>query len=139
MFKNILVAVDGSEHALKAASIAGDLARQMQAELRVVTAYEPVPTYLGEPNLQHALNERFAQANQILAEAAQQIGELPGELKTDVLEGPAAEAILAVVEARGNDLIVMGTRGLGRLQGLLLGSQSQKVVSHAPCPVLLVR
>lgn len=139
MFKNILVAVDGSEHALEAARIAGDFARQMQAELRLVTAYDPVPTYLGEPNLQHALDERFAQANQVLADAIQQIGEIPAELKTDVLEGPAAEAILAVVEARGNDLIIMGTRGLGRLKGLLLGSQSQKVVSHAPCPVLLVR
>jgi nucleotide-binding universal stress UspA family protein len=139
MFKNILVAVDGSEHALKAARIAGDLARQMQAELRVVTAYEPVPTYLGQPNLQHALDERFAQANLVLEEAIQQIGEIQGELKTDVLEGPAAEAILAVVEARGNDLVIMGTRGLGRLKGLLLGSQSQKVLAHASCPVLLVR
>ena len=139
MFKNILVAVDGSEHALKAARIAGDFARQMQAELRVVTAFDPVPTYLGEPNLQKAIDERFEQAGQILAVALEQIGEIPGELKTDVLEGPAAEAILGVVEARGNDLIIMGTRGLGRLTGLLLGSQSQKVVSHAPCPVLLVR
>jgi nucleotide-binding universal stress UspA family protein len=139
MFKNILVAVDGSEHALKAASMAGDFARQMQADLRVVTAYEPVPTYLGEPNLQHALDERFAQANLVLADAMQKIGEIPGALKTDILEGPPAEAILAVVEARGNDLIIMGTRGLGMLKGLLLGSQSQKVVAHAPCPVLLVR
>jgi len=111
----------------------------MQAELRVVTAFDPVPTYLGEPNLQKTIDERFDQAGQILAVALEQIGEIPGELKTDVLEGPAAEAILGVVEARGNDLIIMGTRGLGRLTGLLLGSQSQKVVSHAPCPVLLVR
>ena len=139
MFKNILVAVDGSEHALKAARIAGDFARQMQADLRVVTAYDPVPTYLGEPNLQHALDERFSLAQQILDDASRQIGDVPGELKTEVLEGPAAEAILAVIEARGTDLVIMGTRGLGRLKGLLLGSQSQKVVSHASCPVLLVR
>ena len=139
MFKNILVAVDGSEHALKAARIAGDFGRQMQADLRVVTAFDPVPSYLGEPNLQNAIDERFEQARQVLAEALAQIGEIPGELKTEILEGPAAEAILGVVEVRGNDLIIMGTRGLGRLTGLLMGSQSQKVVSHAPCPVLLVR
>ncbi|OGO38806.1 MAG: universal stress protein [Chloroflexi bacterium RBG_16_57_11] len=139
MYKNILVAVDGSEHALKAARVAGEFARQMQAELRLVTVYEPVPTYLGEPNLQHALDERFALAQQVIDGALQEIGEIPGELKTDVLEGPAAEAILAVIEARNNDLVIMGTRGLGRLTGLLLGSQSQKVVAHAPCPVLLVR
>ena len=139
MYKNILVAVDGSEHALKAARVAGDFARKMQADLRVVTAYEPVPTYLGEPNLQHALDERFALAQQVIDSALQEIGEVTGELKTDILEGPAAEAILAVIEARNNDLVIMGTRGLGRLKGILLGSQSQKVVSHAPCPVLLVR
>jgi nucleotide-binding universal stress UspA family protein len=139
MFKNILVAVDGSEHALKAAQIAGDIARQMQANLRVVTAFDPVPTYLGEPNLQHALDERFALAQQIIDGAFPEIGEIPGELKTDILEGPPAEAILAVVEAHNNDLIIMGTRGLGMLKGLFLGSQSQKVVAHAPCPVLLVR
>jgi nucleotide-binding universal stress UspA family protein len=139
MYNNILVAVDGSEHALKAARVAGDFARKMQANLRVVTAYEPVPTYLGEPNLQRALDERFAVAQQIIDNALLEIGEIPGELKTDVLEGPAAEAILTVIEARNNDLVIMGTRGLGMLKGLLLGSQSQKVVSHAPCPVLLVR
>jgi nucleotide-binding universal stress UspA family protein len=139
MFKNILVAVDGSEHALKAARIAGDFARKMNAVLRVVTVYDPVPTYLGEPNLQQALNERFALAQQVLDSAVQEIGEIPSMLETEMLEGPAAEAILAVVEVRENDLIIMGTRGLGRLKGLLLGSQSQKVLAHAPCPVLLVR
>jgi nucleotide-binding universal stress UspA family protein len=139
MFNNILLAVDGSEHALKAARIAGELARQTQADLRVVTAFDPVPGYLGEPNLQKAIDERFEQAHQILAEAMRQIGETPRELKTEILEGPAAEAILGVAEVRANDLIIMGTRGLGRLTGLLLGSHSQKVVSHATCPVLLVR
>ncbi|MFH1635561.1 MAG: universal stress protein [Chloroflexota bacterium] len=67
------------------------------------------------------------------------MGDIPGELKTEVLEGPPAEAILNVADTRGNDLIVMGTRGRGRLSGLLLGSQSQKVVAHAHCPVLLIR
>jgi nucleotide-binding universal stress UspA family protein len=44
-----------------------------------------------------------------------------------------------VAVTRASDVIVMGSRGLGTLAGLLLGSTSQKVVSHAPCPVLIVR
>jgi nucleotide-binding universal stress UspA family protein len=44
-----------------------------------------------------------------------------------------------VATTRKSELIVMGSRGLGRLEGALLGSNSQKVVSHAPCPVLIVR
>jgi nucleotide-binding universal stress UspA family protein len=53
MFKNILLAVDGSSHAMHAAEVAADLARQGRATLRIVTVYDPVPLYIGEPNLQH--------------------------------------------------------------------------------------
>ncbi len=139
MFRNILLAVDGSEHALRAARVAGELARTLQANLRVVTVFDPVPAYLGEPMFQQATAERISRAEEVLEAALEVIGDIPGELKTEVLEGPPAEAILEVERTRHNDLIVMGTRGRGRLTGLLLGSQSQKVVAHAGCPVLLVR
>ncbi len=139
MFKNIMVAVDGSEHGLKAARVAGDIARSMQADLRVVVAYDPIPAYLGEPNLQDAIAARLFLSEDIFAKALAEIGEIPGSLAKEILEGPAAEAVLAVADTRGVDLIVMGTRGLGRLTSVLVGSQSQKVTAHANCPVLLVR
>jgi len=139
MFKTILVAVDGSEHSLKAAQIAGDMARNMNAELRVVIAYDPIPDYLGEPNLQEAINDRLARSDIILEKARDSIGEVPDELKQEILEGPPAEAILAVAEAREVDLIVMGTRGLSPLASILVGSQCQKVITHATCPVMVVR
>ena len=140
MFKKILLGVDGSEHALHAAKTAADLARNMNSEiLRVVVAFEAVPPYLGEPNLQTAISARMKEAETILAEALKTIGEIPGEIHTEILEGPPAEAILDVADTRKSDLIVMGSRGLGRLAGALLGSQSQKVVRHATCPVLIVR
>ncbi len=138
-FKNILLGVDGSEHGWKAARLAGDLTRTMQSDLWIVTAFDPVPTYLGQPNLQQALNARIMEAEAVLDRALQEVGVLPNPPRTEILEGPPAEAILRVAETRHCDLIVMGTRGLGQLRGLLLGSQSQKVVSLAPCPVLLVR
>lgn len=139
MFKNILVAVDGSEHALKAAEVAGDLARNLKANLRMITIYDPIPNYLGEPNLQNIIDQRLEQAERIISEAQQRVGSVPGEFVTEKLEGPVAEAVLAVISALSIDLVVMGTRGLGRLGQLLIGSQSQKVVANAPCPVLLVR
>jgi len=139
MFKNILLGVDGSEHALRAAKIAGELARQMDSDLWVVACFDPVPAYLGEPNLQQALNLRLQQGEEVLAPALEEIGKIPGLLRKEILEGPPAEAILKVAQARGNDLIIMGTRGRGQLAGLLLGSQSHKVVTHAACPVMLVR
>jgi len=135
MFKNILLAVDGSQHSLKAA----DMARFNQAKLRIVVVYDQLPAYLGEPYFQKAVSARLKEAEKILHQAVQRIGDIPKGVKTGVLEGPPAEAILKISKTRKNDLIIMGTRGLGRLSGILLGSQSQKVVAHAHCPVLLVR
>ena len=139
MFKNILLGVDGSEHALHAAKVAGELARQLGSDMWVVACFDPVPAYLGEPNLQHAVNLRLQQAEEVLAPALEEIGKIPGLLRKEILEGPPAEAILNVAQARDNDLIIMGTRGRGQLAGLLLGSQSHKVITHASCPVMLIR
>jgi nucleotide-binding universal stress UspA family protein len=140
MFEKILLAVDGSEHGLRAARLAGDLARTVKAsELRIVVAYEPIPPYLGEPNLQQAIDARLDEANAILQAASQAVGEVPATVRTELIEGPAAEAIIKVAVTHQSDVIVMGSRGRSGLAGLVLGSTSQKVVSHAPCPVLIVR
>jgi len=140
MFERILLAVDGSEHALHAAKVAGDLVRAVKAkELRIVIAYEPVPAYLGEPNLSDTISARMNGSQEILHEAEGVIGQVPVEIHSEMIEGQIADAILNVATTRESDLIIMGSRGLGRLAGALLGSNSQKVVSEAPCPVLIVR
>ena len=140
MYANILLGVDGSKHALHAAKMAGTLVRNMKSNiLRIVVAFEPVPPYLGEPNLQTVISARMKEADEILKKAIEIVGQIPGEIHTEVLEGSPAEAILDVARARKSDLIIIGSRGLGRLAGALVGSQSQKVVQHAPCPVLIVR
>ena len=140
MFEKILLAVDGSEHAARAAKVAGDLVRSVKAkELRIVIAYEPVPAYLGEPNLQNTINARMNESQDVLREAENMVGQIPAEIHSELLEGQIADAIIDVAKTREADLIIMGSRGLGRLAGALLGSNSQKVVSEAPCPVLIVR
>ena len=140
MFEKVLLAVDGSEHALYAARTAAALTRTLSArEFRIVVAYDFIPPYLGEPNMQYAIDARMDEAKAILENAANEVGKLPCEVNTELVEGSAAQAIIKVATARGSDIIVMGSRGLGTLAGLLLGSTSQKVVAHAPCPVLIVR
>jgi nucleotide-binding universal stress UspA family protein len=57
----------------------------------------------------------------------------------DLLEGPAAEAILSAAATRNSDLIVMGSRGMGSLKGMVFGSVSTRVAHYAPCPVMVVR
>jgi nucleotide-binding universal stress UspA family protein len=140
MFQKIVLAVDGSEHALSAARVAGDLARAMHSEyLWVVVVYDPISIYLGEPNLQQVLSSELAKAESIFQLAIEAIGQIPGKISKEILEGSPAEQIINVANVRKSELIVMGSRGLGKLAGLVLGSQSQKVVSHAPCPVMIVR
>ena len=139
MFKRILLAFDGSAHARKAAAIARELANSMQADIWVVIAYDTLPSFLGKPNLQAAIDSRLEQAEAKMEEAVQEIGEFPGKITREIMEGPASEAILNVAEVRNIELIVMGTRGMGSLKGLLIGSTSQKVLSHAQCPVLLAK
>ena len=140
MFERILLAVDGSEHALHATRKAAELARCMKStELRIVVAYDPIPLYLGEPNMQVVITNRKGEAEDILDAAIKEVGKVPCEIHTELIEGDPASTILEVAKIRTSDISVMGSRGLGRLAGLLLGSTSQKVVSHAPCPVLIVR
>lgn len=140
MFAKILLAVDGSDHGLHAAKMAGDLARNMKSErLRIVVAFSHIPSYLGEPNMQDAIDARLKESEKILQAALEAVGNIPGEIHTEMIEGSPAEAIINVAMTRNSDLIVMGSRGIGMLEGLFLGSTSQNVVSHAPCPVLIVR
>lgn len=80
------------------------------------------------------LGERIAED---AAEGARSIGV--DSVSTRVEPGDYAETILAVAEEIGADMIVVGSRGLGRLKGMLVGSVSQKIIQQAPCSVLVVR
>ncbi|MDQ7842300.1 MAG: universal stress protein [Armatimonadota bacterium] len=135
----ILYATDGSSHARKALDWVVDIARRRRARVIVVTAYEPIPRELGSPYLEELMARRPAEARATAAEAEAVLRREGIDHELEVLEGPAADAILRVARTRRCDLIVMGSRGLGRLEVALLGSVSQRVVQEAPCPVLIVR
>ena len=139
MFKKILVGIDGSPQSLRAANTAGGLAREMNSDLYLVVAYDPLPRDLGEPFLQEVINKHITNAEEVFNSGLSECGVIQGKITKEILEGPPAEAILSVAKAREVDLIIMGTRGLGRFASLFLGSQSMKVVSEANIPVLLIK
>ena len=135
-FRSIVVALDGSPHAWRAFELAASLAARTNAQLTLVYAWAPISAVRGQPYLDDAVSERIAVGEQILAAAKRLVPQL--EVESEILEGPAAAAIVRVAETHRADLLVMGARGLGPLRSAL-GSVSQRVLHDAPCPVLITR
>ena len=138
MFNRILLALDGSPHTEEAPKYARDLASRDGAQVIVVHAFAPVPSYLGDPWQDRAVARHVAAGNQIAMDAAQTLQEAGLDVIVEVLEGPPADAVLRVADVRQCDLIVMGSRGHGTLASLLLGSVSHRVLAHAKAPVMIV-
>ncbi len=139
MFTNILVSFDGSEHAQSAARIAGQLAREQEKPfLWLVVVEENIPDLIQEPYSSQMISERTVAGQALIEKAAMIVGD-GVTIYQQLLFGDPVEGIINVADTRECDLIVMGTRGLGPLRGLLLGSKAQRVISMARCPVLVVK
>ena len=139
MFKRIVLATDGSDHARKALKYARELAVRNGATVIVVNSFEPVPGYLGEPIKADIIARHVNVGREIADAAAEELRDAGVDVETEVLAGPPAEAILRVTDARKADLIVMGTRGYGAFTSLLVGSVSHRVLAHTQVPVMVVK
>ena len=139
VFGRILVAVDGSDHAMQAARVASRLAQALGAHLTLITVYHAPSASLGEPNYSAALREALDEARHTIASAREAVLAAGGpEPETEWLGGGPAETIISAARDGGYDLIVMGTRGRGRVGVALLGSVSNAVAARAGRPVLVV-
>lgn len=139
MFKLIVVALDGSAHSSKALDYARELAEKHDSKLILLHAFHSTSDLRGSEGFNQMVGKRKQKGEEIIKDACKRLGQVSFEVEEDLLEGPATEAIVSVVEARNADLVVMGTRGMGSLKGLLFGSVSTKVTHYAPCSVLVVR
>ena len=139
LFKRILAAVDGSAHGLRAARMAGRLARALDARLTLLTVYDAPSGTRGEPRYSKALDRALDGARRIVERARRAVLEAGGpEPDTDWLDGIPAKRIISAARDGGYDLIVVGTRGRGRMRAALLGSVSNTVAAEARGPVLVV-
>ena len=139
----ILLATDGSGEARLAATTAADLAEKTNSELHVATVGPDYPLYeLPEhpAEFEDVLRENRRAAKEVLEQEAKRIEESGGTVKeTHLREGRADEEIVELAEELGAGLIVLGSRGHGRLRRALMGSVSDAVVRHAHCSVTIVR
>lgn len=145
MFKTLLVPVDGSEHAKKALRVACQLARQNDATLHILhipeeLAHETTLVWgIGAIALEASREERERTGRQVVdraAEDARQQGV--AHVETIIGQGEPARSIISEARKSGADAIVMGSRGLSDLKGLIVGSVSHKVSHAASCTVITV-
>jgi nucleotide-binding universal stress UspA family protein len=134
----ILLTTDGSKEARLAATTAAELANTTNSELHVVHVGELRPTVFAQTEVEPAELEREAQ--RLLDEQVRRVEEAGGTVKEAHLRlGRADEEIVELAQSLGIGLIVMGSRGRGRIRRALMGSVSDSVVRHAHCPVTIVR
>ena len=137
MFKNILVAYDGSEGAQHAAEYAKELAKKFDSRVVVVYAFHPLPRTWGEPLAERAIQREVTQGNALVDALVDQFKADGVNAEGEALEGMATEVITRMAHLRNSDVIVIGSRGLGQATAFLLGSVSGRVVHYAHCPVLV--
>ena len=139
--KKILIATDGSEYTKEAVKKGLSLAKMLNAEvigLYVVDISSIVPMPLDEasfPMIEFLRNE----GDDVLEKLRKQAEDMGVRIRTMKKEGIPADEIVETAKKEDVDLIVIGTLGRSALEKLLLGSVAEKVIRHAPCPVLVIR
>jgi nucleotide-binding universal stress UspA family protein len=146
LIKKILVAMDGSEHAYHALDFALDLVHKYSAEICLLTVVPPV--FLPNLSFDVMKSEAIADATEqlensfreMLSKAEEKVKKEKSYLKvsTEFEHGSPDEKIVEVGKLGNFDIIVMGSRGLGR-RDYGLGSVSSRVADNATCPVLIVK
>jgi nucleotide-binding universal stress UspA family protein len=137
----IVVGIDGSAHSARALEWAAREAALRQVPLTVVTVHQPVVAYLGSAidyPVDQAVCERVRKAareqtDRVLDRLG---GSTPPQVDVHAVSGSPAEALLRA--AKGEDLLVVGSRGAGGFARLVMGSVSAQVSHHAHCPVVVI-
>jgi nucleotide-binding universal stress UspA family protein len=145
MFSHILIPTDGSPLSFVAVEKSLSFARDAEAKVTILAVVEPIPVFSSDAS--QSLSARLEYERKARVNAAGYLTN--AELKARAL-GVSCEivqtedehpyrAIIAVAEKRGCDLIAMGSHGRGGLAGLILGSETLKVLTHSKIPVLVYR
>ncbi|WP_368505887.1 universal stress protein [Alkalihalophilus sp. As8PL] len=138
MFKQIVVAADGSEHSMKAVEKTIELAKDRDTKVFVVYVVDGSTSKADVLDSWDSLGISEKRNKRLVAIEQQAKAEnINYEVK--IIRGEPAYAIVQFAHSIEADLIVIGSRGLNQLQQLVLGSVSHKVMKRATCPVLIMR
>ncbi|MDX2344721.1 MAG: universal stress protein [Acidimicrobiia bacterium] len=139
---NVVVGIDGSEQSHHAATVSADLARRNNATLHLVTIVRPPEGWwgiVGSPPTPSALSKSLTDAQREILDAVVAAIDLSGLEVIQVEDvGDPARMLLEYADRVEADVMVIGRRGAGLIERLMLGSVANRVVHDAQCPVLLV-
>jgi nucleotide-binding universal stress UspA family protein len=140
--KSIVVGVDGSETSTRAAEIAAEIARSREAKLVLVTVVRPPEGWWGiggAPPTPEALSAALVEGQQQVLKENEETLPLDG-LDYETVEelGDPTSRLIAVAEEREAGLIVIGKRGAGLAERVMLGSVADRLCHHSPVPVMVV-
>ena len=142
MLSKILVPVDGSENSFRALEQAIFLATKIQeAQIIVLYIIEDLPSlYIYSPKIIEKLHADYKSEYTKILERCKEIAKKSGiNINTVLLEGDPASKIIGYSDMEKFDLIIIGSRGMGKFKEMIIGSVSNKVLHHAKCSVMLVR
>ncbi|MCD9020489.1 universal stress protein [Cohnella silvisoli] len=141
-FQSILLAYDGSDTSRKAAVAASELADRFHSKVEAIHVMQPpAPTAMLELTIPTTLDvqEQWKdQARRLLDEAQHLLGKSNDPLTT-LLEGSPGPSIVEYAARINSEMIIVGHRGLNRLEEILIGSVSLYVIRHAHCPVMTIK
>jgi nucleotide-binding universal stress UspA family protein len=139
MFHKILVAIDGSSASEKALAAAVDLAGHYKAELIALGVAE-APEVVGMVDEVDEIRRTVEGRLKEVGEAAVRYARSRGvALRSVVVRGHAADAIVRYAEGEGMNLVVLGQHGHSRIARFFLGSTTDRVSEHCPCTVMIVK
>ncbi|GIP17583.1 universal stress protein YxiE [Paenibacillus montaniterrae] len=142
MFNKILVAIDGSKMSDKVLHAAGQLAQEHQAKLTLITVGKElvIPPTMVITDYEKILAEMSNAGKALLKESQQKLKGYEIETEALFVQGSSiSRMIVKVAQEQSYDLIVIGSRGLGNIKGMMLGGVSQKVAQLSNCPVLIIK
>jgi|SRR5687767_4065051 len=141
MFTKILVPVDGSDNSYRALDAALFFSDKLGSKVAAVHVMEDIPVlHIQSEKLLRELLEDYKNREQLILTKSSEIARKKGlAIDTILLRGNPSSIILDFCEKEKYDVIVMGSRGLGKFKELILGSVSNKIVHHSRSPVVLIR
>lgn len=140
MYQHLLVAIDGSESSLRAADVAVELAAHLGARLDILSVEETSPRYVAtyeESTREHSA--AVAYYDRVQSPVRKRAEQRAIQTHCAVLSGHEGRVILDYIKEQHCDLLVLGHQGHSGVWGAFLGSTADKLVSHVPCSVLVVR